>query len=278
MNSGRLINLAKRNYWALRGDPLYHLKYASRLTRLGVEAVQYAVRGRASFGLCPICEGRTVFVRRELWNLREGYLCIRCRSNPRFRALVLVLRRLFPNYRDLQIHESSPWGAASDKLRRECKSYSASHFFIDTAVGTYRNGIRCENLEKMSFANDSFDLFVTQDVLEHVMNPAAAFAEIARVLKPGGTHVFTVPYYGTRKTRVRAMAQGGEIVYLAEKDYHGNPIDSSGSLVVTEWGYDLPEFVLAHGGLATTRHSMNDARFGIEGEPIEIFVSRKSNG
>ena len=44
----------------------------------------------------------------------------------------------------------------------------------------------------MTFQNESFDLFITQDVFEHVMEPNKAFKEIERVLKPGGAHVFTV--------------------------------------------------------------------------------------
>ena len=44
----------------------------------------------------------------------------------------------------------------------------------------------------MTFENESFDLFITQDVFEHVMTPNKAFKEIERVLKPGGAHVFTV--------------------------------------------------------------------------------------
>ncbi|MGQ0519368.1 class I SAM-dependent methyltransferase, partial [Bacillus sp. D-CC] len=51
--------------------------------------------------------------------------------------------------------------------------------------------IRCENLEDMTFQNESFDLFITQDVFEHVMEPKKAFKEIERVLKPGGALLYT---------------------------------------------------------------------------------------
>jgi 2-polyprenyl-3-methyl-5-hydroxy-6-metoxy-1,4-benzoquinol methylase len=45
------------------------------------------------------------------------------------------------------------------------------------------HGFRCEDIESLSFGNESFDLVITQDVMEHVLNPALAFAEIGRILK-----------------------------------------------------------------------------------------------
>jgi SAM-dependent methyltransferase len=39
----------------------------------------------------------------------------------------------------------------------------------------------------------AFDLYLTQDVFEHLFDPAAAFREIARTLRTGGAHVFTTP-------------------------------------------------------------------------------------
>jgi len=52
---------------------------------------------------------------------------------------------------------------------------------------------RCENLEALTFANESIDLHITQDVMEHVFHPSKVFKEIARTLKLGGAHIFTVP-------------------------------------------------------------------------------------
>ena len=43
------------------------------------------------------------------------------------------------------------------------------------------------------FADDSFDVVITSEVLEHIQNDVAAIAEMVRVLKPGGTFAATVP-------------------------------------------------------------------------------------
>jgi ubiquinone/menaquinone biosynthesis C-methylase UbiE len=45
--------------------------------------------------------------------------------------------------------------------------------------------------ERLPFSNDSIDLVVSFNVLEHVLDPRAALEEIVRVLRPSGTF-FTV--------------------------------------------------------------------------------------
>jgi SAM-dependent methyltransferase len=44
------------------------------------------------------------------------------------------------------------------------------------------------------FADDYFDSIVSFEVLEHVFNPELFLKEAHRVLKPGGTAIFTVPF------------------------------------------------------------------------------------
>lgn len=148
--------------------------------------------GACHRGYCPICEDKTVFVKPGVW-LRDDYLCIRCHSIPRFRALLYVLQTHFSDWRDLTIHESSPGSPSSDKIRRECAHYVETQFFPDASPGEVRQGFRCENLEHQTFGDGAFDLVITQDVFEHVLHPAQAFSEIARTLRPGGSHVFTAP-------------------------------------------------------------------------------------
>ena len=50
------------------------------------------------------------------------------------------------------------------------------------------------NLEKLPFANEEFSHVNCQGVIHHTPNPEATIAEIARVLKPGGTASISVYY------------------------------------------------------------------------------------
>ena len=230
---------------------------------------------KINLGYCPICEQRALFIARDNW-LRDKYICTRCKSIPRFRAIINVLQTHFPTWHSLKIHESSPGGASSEKIARECSGgYIASHFYPDIPPGSTKNGFRCENLEIQTFDDEMFDLVVTQDVFEHVLNPAKAFREIARTLRPGGAHLFTVPWYYWRKTQIRAMEKDGRIKHLLPPEYHGNPISADGSLVVTEWGDDMPNFIYRNSGLSTTIVRIHDPSQGIVAKFIEVFISYK---
>ena len=48
-------------------------------------------------------------------------------------------------------------------------------------------------IERLDFEDESFDVVVSCDVLEHVEDDDAGMREIARVLRPGGICVLTVP-------------------------------------------------------------------------------------
>src|SRR5687768_16548426 len=105
-------------------------------------------------GACPICESAVEFERRGDW-LRDQLICLGCGSIPRWRALLRVLHDFFPSWRSLRLHESSPGGAASEKLRRDCVAYVGSHFYPDVARGESRDGYRSEDLERQTFADAS---------------------------------------------------------------------------------------------------------------------------
>lgn len=103
-----------------------------------------------------------------------------------------VLREKCPEYKNLKLHESSPCGAPFRQLMKECDDYSFSYYYGEKYKRGEKlnNGAANENLEDLTFENESLDVFITQDVMEHVNNPEKAFSEIARVLKRGGGTYF----------------------------------------------------------------------------------------
>ena len=55
-------------------------------------------------------------------------------------------------------------------------------------------GYKVEDIKKTSLDNESADLIVASEVLEHITNYELAVKEIWRTLKPGGTAIISVPY------------------------------------------------------------------------------------
>lgn len=234
---------------------------------------------RQTEGYCPCCRKNTTFIAKEYW-LRDHYLCSICHSKPRNRALSKVIKDLFPNYETLRIHESSPSKRQIQLETTNCANYTYSYFYEDIPLGTpLKWGGVNENLENMTFLDNSFDIFITQDVMEHVLNPEKAFQEIERVLDKGGTHIFTTPIYLFSKTRPRVLFDGKKRINILPPIYHGNPISSNGSLVTWDWGNDITEFIDSKTHMKTEviqfPHTKENFEFGLEADFLQVIVSRK---
>lgn len=230
-------------------------------------------------GTCPICERNVDFTAKFSW-FRDHLLCSGCGSIPRERALMRVIAEHYPDYRKLVVHESSPCGrGVSTKLARECPGYSYSHYFDNVPPGERHpeRGERCENLESLTFADDSFDLFITQDVMEHIFYPEKAFREIARVLRPDGAHIFTAPLVNKAKPSERRaeLSPAGDIVHHFEPEYHDNPADPEGSLVTMNWGYDIAAHIYETAKTPSVVFQIDDLDAGIRAEYIEVVASFK---
>jgi hypothetical protein len=228
-------------------------------------------------GYCPCCDKEVIFKSTNSW-LRDNFKCPNCFSIPRERALMIIIEKYFPKWRELDIHESSPSDSgASKKLKKNCGKYISSQYYTDQIFGTIIKGHRNEDLEQQTFSDAVFDIVVTQDVMEHIYDPAKAFAEIARTLKKGGAHIFTVPIINKHnKTEIWATkGTDGHPVFTATPEYHGNPVDPKGSPVTMHWGFDIVDFIKEKSGLSTTIEYIDNLDFGIRAEYIEVLVSKK---
>lgn len=228
-------------------------------------------------GQCPVCDNATRFVAHGPY-FRSTLRCEKCNSAPRHRALMDTLESLFPGWRQLRIHESSPGPVgASAKLRRECPRYVPTHFDPSVPWGEIGvHGVRAEDLERQTFEDESFDLVITQDVFEHLFRPDLAIREIARTLRPGGAHIFTVPLTRRDKPTVcRASLVDGQIHHHLPAQYHGNPIDPNGSLVTFSYGFDLAGLLADHSGLVTWIRDVDKIDLGIRADLNEVMICQK---
>jgi SAM-dependent methyltransferase len=199
---------------------------------------------------CFICGGLSEFICKEGLTIRES-ACPKCgglrRNSDLARIIIhtfsqnetLSLSRANPFLKHLRIFEAQASGPLHNVLK-DLPHYICSEYFDNIPNGT-RNleGILCENLHYLSFPDETFDLVITQDVLEHVESPEKAFSEIKRVLKPGGYHIFTVPYHENKPTLRRVIVENEEKIYKYPQAFHGDPLREKGALVFTDFGSDM---------------------------------------
>lgn len=231
-------------------------------------------------GLCNLCDGWTVFVcdiAADRWIRR----CCRCRSTPKYRAIVHVIEsqtgeRITQLVRKHRIYELSTTSPIFRKLRGS-PNYEASGYFFDWPFGQKINTFYWnQDLQNLSFPSESFDVVISSETMEHVRRPWKGFAEVHRVLKAGGFYVFTIPFRNDRLTRSRIETTGEEDVFLDEKVYHRDPYCSEGSLVYTDFGKDLPE-LLCRVGFETKLLPVLNWRHDIQDDlrPVTVFIARK---
>lgn len=155
-------------------------------------------------------------------------------------SLIEVLRATRPDLSRLRVYELSSRGPLVRFLRRRCAALTLSEYFEDAAPGSVRDGVRCEDVMSLTFADESFDVCTSTEVFEHVPDDARGFAEIHRALKPGGHFVFTVPMNGAAETVTRAVPGPQGPVHLLEPEYHGDRLRGPrGVLCYRTYGGDI---------------------------------------
>lgn len=98
----------------------------------------------------------------------------------------------------------------------------------------------CQDVQNLSFGNDSFDLCTSTEVFEHVADNSLSFKNIHRVLKPHGKLIFTIPLSGNETVQRARIQNDDELIYLLPPEYHGDPIsDSREILAFRNYGNDI---------------------------------------
>ena len=69
-----------------------------------------------------------------------------------------------------------------------------SEYYPRCKFGEIIDSVRNKDIEHLSFVDNTFDLIVSNDVMEHITNPKTGFRECARVLRKGGKLLMTVPF------------------------------------------------------------------------------------
>jgi glycosyltransferase involved in cell wall biosynthesis len=235
---------------------------------------------------CPVCGHWFYFVpSKSIENLREAHVCDICGALYRMvqlaKAILEVmglekfgsLKQCFGELVKRQIYELGAAGPIHQILSSS-PNFVFSEYFEDTLPGTiHKSGVRCEDIQNLSFEDGSFDLIISQDVLEHVPDPTQGLNEIYRVLRPGGYHIFTVPFdKSLEKSVTRARVESGAVNYILPPIYHGDPIRKAGALVYTDFGHDFLNILKTTGFEVSLRETSND---NFRGGYTVVFISKK---
>jgi SAM-dependent methyltransferase len=257
-----------------------HLEWVDRLATRHAAAETFTVDGS-----CWPCGASVAFeVGRGLVGLgvpaghpnwRETLRCPQCRMNNRRRATCRFLAMLTAGLDapDIYLMEATtpvvPWVRALVTAG----TVATSEYVADLEPSSIPEGVRHEDVHRLTWDSESFDIVVSSDVLEHVERPDLALGELRRVLRPGGTLILNVPFKPHLDgVHQRAAVVDGELVHLDRPIYHGHPLRESGSLVFTDFGWGLVDRLRqVFADVGVVRYWSE--RFGHFGGSLWVFVA-----
>jgi SAM-dependent methyltransferase len=200
-------------------------------------------------GYCAVCEAHQRFVYDYLYsdgksvNWRERLVCRGCHLNNRLRLAWQTAGSIVDFARD-PMYLTEHLTPFADRLRSRAPGLLCSEYLGESVELGRRNGqgIRHEDLTRLTFGSAGFRAVLSFDVFEHIPDYRAALGEVARVLAPGGTFLMTVPLHlGSEPNIIRAEIDAlGRVQHNLPPEYHGDPVDpDKGILCFYHFGWAL---------------------------------------
>jgi glycosyltransferase involved in cell wall biosynthesis/SAM-dependent methyltransferase len=228
----------------------YARRYAIEVSLLPAENDKFSTSG-----YCVMCGCDTEFITsfmdasmhssdgRLLPNWREHLACVKCGQINRVRAAMHLLHQMAPLSPDALIYITEQITPLYRWLETRYPLTQGSEYLGSTVEpGALVDGLRNEDITRLTFDPNSFDYVLTFDVLEHVPHYLRGVEEIYRCLKPGGIVFLSVPFArDSQQNIIRAtLDDEGEIVHHLPPEYHGNPVDpEKGSLCFQRLGWEF---------------------------------------
>lgn len=123
---------------------------------------------------------------------RKNAICPRCGSKDRERLIYLY----FTKKTDILLNRYNVLHIAPEESLKRVLTDSPKISYVSGDLYDPDVMVRM-NIEKIPFADDSFDIILCNHVLEHVNNDKQAIAELFRVMRPGGWGILQVPIAST---------------------------------------------------------------------------------
>jgi SAM-dependent methyltransferase len=200
--SAREIARLLRQYIRLRLERADHLPFDE--ARAGIyDQSFYPVVTHFTFALQPSAVARLKFIRevvKEIDLEQASVADLGCGSG----VILCDVLALKPQWRG---HGFDISEAAVNYARR-----LAAHKKIDG-----RADFRAGDIARLPYATDSLDLVIASEVIEHLPEPERVIAEVARVLKPGGKLILTMPLESHTPAHVHALSGPEDLHALCAK-------------------------------------------------------------
>ncbi|MCB0196581.1 MAG: methyltransferase domain-containing protein [Anaerolineae bacterium] len=104
--------------------------------------------------------------------------------------------------------------------------------------------------EKIDLPNATFDVIVSAEVIEHLENPRAIAREWVRLLRPGGTLIFSTPNNESWRSILALLLQG-HFVYFGKSSYPAHItalLRQDIRYILQEAGFSQPKFIFTNVG------------------------------
>jgi SAM-dependent methyltransferase len=207
-------------------------------------------------------------------NWRERLVCTQCMMNNRQRLVAKLVQQASSQSAHPRIYLMEQVTPIFEWVRNlpGTEVQGSEYLGYEYKGGEQIHGVRHEDVMNLSFPDESFDLIVSNDVLEHIPDPQKAMRECFRVVKQGGGVLATFPFHAAYDTTtVRARLVGSGIEHLLPPQYHGNPVSSDGSLVFHDFGWDLLDLMRGAGFTSVACEVYANDEFGHLGTGLLVF-------
>lgn len=165
------------------------LRSLSRYIKRKILIVVSVFRGRKGYE-CPLCgKSPKYFVPYGTNELRLNAECPFCRASENDRLEMLWYKKHLDAH---DILHFAPEQSQYKYFKSISIEKSINYLTVDIDISAF-GVMQKEDICCLSFDDNSFDLIVCNQVLEHIKDDRKAISELARVLKPDGIAVITVP-------------------------------------------------------------------------------------
>jgi SAM-dependent methyltransferase len=191
-----------RRYICLRRDNEDHLPFDEACARIYDQSF-YPVVTHFTYAIQPSAVARLNFVRgvvRSIRDERASFADLGCGSG----VILSEILMMKPN-----------WHGSGLDISVEAVNYArrlAAHKRV-----AHRASFRAGNAVELPYADESLNLIIASEIIEHMPEPELVVREINRVLKPGGQLILTMPVESHTPAHIKSLASREDLRALCER-------------------------------------------------------------